>query len=140
MRACRAGREIVAILKEMAPLAMALVEGAGISGRQPAYEQDTRKTGTTQKEVEVVGGQRPGKAGGTGFEQEGAQAGNEPPTVVIVRKDVGTRNATDDDVLQQTWAVEEGMSRHEERIARNGAQSNQAAATLFCALNASWLP
>jgi hypothetical protein len=62
--------------------------------------------------MEVVVEQHPGEAVGSCLGQQKAKAGEEAFAVVIVQEDGASFDPPDDDVLEQAWDVDAGMSWH----------------------------
>ena len=66
--------------------------------------------------MKVVGDQRPGIAVGTGFRQQLSQTLHKVVTIIIVPENCAPFNPTNNDMVEQTGAVDTGLSRHVERI------------------------
>lgn len=60
----------------------------------------------------MIWDKRPSEAVGTCFNKKAAETIKEPTAVIIIQKDIGAFDTTNDDVLQKAWNVEAGLSWH----------------------------
>lgn len=96
---------------------MAEIEVKRIPGEQSSHQRRKAGFAWSEKEVKVIGHQRPGKAFGAGLNKELGKAAEESPTVGIVAKDVATVYAADDYMLQQAGNVDSSGSWHLGKVA-----------------------
>ena len=79
---------------------MTPVEGYGITSEQAAHEAGKVDLIAAKQDMKMVWDQSPGKTVGAGLNEKAAETVQEPLPVVIVQKDIGAFNTTNDDVLQ----------------------------------------
>ena len=103
---------------------VAEIEVKRIPGEQSSHERRKAGFAWSEKEVKVIGQQRPGKAFGAGLNKELGKTAKESPPVGIVAEDVATVYAADDYMLQKAGNVDSGGSWHVGKVAAEQVLAN----------------
>jgi len=82
------------------------VEAGGISGEQTPHYNGNRHESRSQKQMKMVGDQRPSITGGLGFLKFLPEAVQEIIPIAVVSKDRLSVNSPDDDVMQRPRRID----------------------------------
>ena len=88
------------------------IKDDGIAGEQSAHETGQGLLGRCQQQVNVIVEQSPGRADGFGFSKQTAQPLDKIFPILIIKKDVGSGDPSDNDMLQQAWDIDTSLAWH----------------------------
>jgi hypothetical protein len=109
----------ITVLKEMSGPIVAQIENDSIAGQQTPHESGQCALFRAHQEMKMIIEQGPGKAPGARLLQKGRKACEKILSVLIVKKDVASFDAPDNDVMQKTGNVYTGITWHTTMIAAN---------------------
>jgi hypothetical protein len=95
---------------------VAQIEHDGVTRQKSPHDFGRQPLPRSQKDVDMVVEKGPGVAVGFGFQQKGAETGEEIFPVLIIKEDGAPLDPSDDDVLKQAGDIYAGMSWHRVRI------------------------
>jgi hypothetical protein len=102
-------------LKQMPVAPVAAIVGDGVPGQQPSHDGGDRNFARAQQQMEMIGDQGPGIAGGACLGQHQTKAADEGMAILIITEDLSALYAAGDQMMQGTRGIYTGFAGHGER-------------------------
>ena len=111
---------LIPILEELAMAVVSPVERYCVAGKETGHDGMERGPACLYEKMGVIPEQGPGVTGSVGVDKDLPYPFNEPVFIHVIAKDQRPFNAAHDDVVQNSFRIETGMTRHSLCLSEQG--------------------